>query len=121
MGAPPLSDTAIVAIAQSFSICISGSLPACFSPVYFSTFPMNMLTTTNETGISAVCDQVVSYSRTSRRDSRRLVRFVNNWELARKTARWTSRYMALIALFSVEYIGMKLFDPAEAITSLAAR
>src|SRR6202453_2027291 len=63
------SDTAIVAVAPSLSILIIGTLPVCSR-----TFSTNTLTTTNATGISSVCDQAVSHSRTSRRDSRRMAK-----------------------------------------------
>src|SRR6516162_412901 len=64
-----LSDTAIVAVAPSVSTRIIGMLPVCSS-----TFFTNTLTITNATGMSGDCDQAFSHSRTSRRDSRRLVR-----------------------------------------------
>src|SRR6201997_5776299 len=67
------SDTAMVVVAPSVSIRISGTLPVCSS-----TFSTNTLTTTNATGISGDCDQAVSHSRTRRRDSRRLVRFAGS-------------------------------------------
>src|ERR1700759_754277 len=59
-----LSDTAIVAVAPSLSTRIIGTLAVCSR-----TFSTNTFTTTNATGMSADCDQAVSHSRTSRRDS----------------------------------------------------
>src|SRR5580693_3478186 len=61
------SDTAMVAVAPSVSTRIAGTLPVCSS-----TFSTNTLTTTRATGMNVDCDQAVSHSRTSRRDSRRL-------------------------------------------------
>src|ERR1700675_2262712 len=89
-GAPLASDTAIVAVAPSHSTFSTGSLPVCSS-----TFSTKTLTTTRATGISLGFDQAVSHSRTSWRDSRRLVRLVAHcvW------ARWTLRRPSLSGAF----------------------
>ncbi|CNJ92528.1 Uncharacterised protein [Mycobacterium tuberculosis] len=76
------SDTAMVAVAPSVSMRITGSLPVCSK-----TFSTNTLTTTSATGMRPGSDQPVSHSRTSRRDSRRLVRFGGSLASARHTVR----------------------------------
>src|SRR5271163_4532474 len=110
------SDTAIVAVAPSLPILIIGAFA-----VFAGAVPTKTLTTTNATGISAVCDQAVSHSRISRRDSRRLARFAASCASARRTVRRASRPSAVIAPFSVGYTGMKWVTPLRAIVSRAAR
>ena len=91
------SDTAMIAVSPSASTRIIGTLPVCSS-----TFSTKTLTTTSATGISVDCDHAVSHSRTSRRDSRRLLRSAGSFESAQRILRRVSRVSALIADFSVE-------------------